>query len=358
MYGEMTFDVIMQQMLNRVPSTFDKREGSIIYDALAPAAAELAQLYIELDVVLNQTFADTATHEYLEKRCAERGIIRTPATYAIVQGEFTPTTVDVLGERFSCGIYNYEVTEATDVEGVYQLTCETSGELPNAVSGQLIPINYIDGLQTATITSLLIPGEDTEDDESLRERYFDSLSSQAFGGNIADYKEKTKMIDGVGGVKVTPVWNGGGTVLLTITASDFSVPTDTLIDNVQTLIDPTQNNGEGKGIAPIGHVVTVKGVEAKTINITTQITYQDGWSFEDSSSYINSAIDEYFKSLAEEWEDANNIVVRVSAIEQRILSCPGILDIQDTTLDGEAKNLQLNEYEIPVRGDISDGQTT
>ena len=358
MYEEMTFDVIMRQMLNRIPSTFDKREGSIIYDALAPCAAELAQLYINLDVVLNQTFADTATHEYLEKRCAERGIMRIPATYAIVQGEFTPTNVDVLGERFSCGIYNYKVTAATDVEGVYQLTCETSGEVPNAISGQLIPINYINGLQKASITGLLIPGEDTEDDESLRERYYDSLSSQAFGGNIADYKEKTKVIDGVGGVKVTPVWNGGGTVLLTITASDYSIPSSTLINRVQTLIDPTYNSGKGKGIAPIGHVVTVKGVTAKTINIATQITYQNGWDWEESSGYIQSTIDEYFKSLSKEWEDVNNIVVRISAIEQRILACPGILDIQDTELNGEAKNLQLSEHEIPVRGDISDGQTT
>ena len=71
MYEEMTYEVIMQRLLNRVPDTFDKREGAIIFDALAPAAAELAQLYVQLDVVLNQTFADTATGEYLEKRCAE-----------------------------------------------------------------------------------------------------------------------------------------------------------------------------------------------------------------------------------------------------------------------------------------------
>lgn len=36
---EMTFDYIMNRMLESVPDTVDKREGSIIYDALAPAAA-------------------------------------------------------------------------------------------------------------------------------------------------------------------------------------------------------------------------------------------------------------------------------------------------------------------------------
>lgn len=346
MYENMTFDVIMGQMLNRVPDTFDKREGSIIYDALAPAAAELAQLFIQLDVVLNQTFADTATHEYLERRCAERGIIRTPATYAVVQGEFTPNTVDVIGQRFNCDSYNYTVTAATDVPGVYQLTCETSGEAPNGKSGQLIPINYINGLETATITAILIPGEDAEDDESLRGRYFDSLSSQAFGGNVADYEAKTKAIDGVGGVKVTPVWNGGGTVKLTIIASDYSVPTATLIESVQTAME---------SIAPIGHVVTVDGVVATTINIATEITYVSGWDWSSAGKYIEAAIDEYFLSLAEEWDSSTNLVVRISAIEQKILACVGVLDVQNTVLNGATGNIQLGEYEVPVRGDVSDG---
>ena len=38
----MTFDEIMERLLERVPDTFDKREGSVIWDALAPAAYELS----------------------------------------------------------------------------------------------------------------------------------------------------------------------------------------------------------------------------------------------------------------------------------------------------------------------------
>ena len=43
---EMTFDYIMNRMLESVPDTVDKREGSIIYDALSPAAAELVKCYM------------------------------------------------------------------------------------------------------------------------------------------------------------------------------------------------------------------------------------------------------------------------------------------------------------------------
>ena len=44
--------------------------------------------------------------------------------------------------------------------------------------------------RTCTITALLIPGEDEEDTEVFRQRYFNSLNAQAFGGNRIDYIEK------------------------------------------------------------------------------------------------------------------------------------------------------------------------
>jgi uncharacterized phage protein gp47/JayE len=73
-YEDITYEVILQRMLDRVPNNMDKREGSIIYDALAPAAVELQLMYIELDTILQETFADTAQRDYLVRRAIERGI--------------------------------------------------------------------------------------------------------------------------------------------------------------------------------------------------------------------------------------------------------------------------------------------
>ena len=42
----------------------DSREGSLLFLAEAPAAVELQNLYIALDAVLTETFADTASREY------------------------------------------------------------------------------------------------------------------------------------------------------------------------------------------------------------------------------------------------------------------------------------------------------
>lgn len=356
MYEDVTYEVILDRMLDRVLEqnpNIDTREGSIIYNALAPAAVELQNMYIQLDTILNESFADTQTRDYLIKRCAERGVNVEAATYAIRKGEFTPISLAIpIGSRFSLGILNYVVEEKIE-DGAYKLKCETVGYDGNVESGTLIPIDYIESLETATLTDVLIPGEDEEDTEHLRQRYFDSLDSQAFGGNVTDYKEKTNALDGVGGVKVYPVWNGGGTVKLVIINSDYETPSSTLVNNVQTAIDPTQNQGVGAGIAPIGHIVTVVGCGETTVDVATHITFQEGWNWEALKPYAEQAIDDYFKELASEWASAENLIVRISQIEIRLLNLTGVLDIADTTLNNVAQNLTVSADNIPIRGEVS-----
>ena len=356
MYEAKTYEVILQQMLDAVIArnpNIDTREGSIIYNALAPAAVELASMYIALDHVLNESFADTADREFLVKRAAERGIIAEQATNAIRQGEFTPSNIQIpIGSRFSLNVLNYIVTEKIS-DGVYKLKCETTGEVGNAESGRLIPIDYVEGLETAELTEVLIPGENEESADELRVRYFESLSSQAFGGNITDYKEKTNAIPGVGGVKVYPVWDGGGTVKLVIIDSTYGIPSDVLVATVQNEIDPVGHQGTGMGIAPIGHIVTVDGVESTTVNISLTATLETGWTWEDVLPYVQDAVDKYFLELAKDWDNETAIVVRISQIETRLLDLVGILDISDTKLNGVAQNLQLGGDNIPVRGTIT-----
>lgn len=349
---QMTFEYILGRMLDRVPDTVDKREGSVIYDALAPAAAELAKTYMELDVVMDETFVDTASLQYLMLRCKERGITIQGETAAVVQGTFTPPELELTaGMRFNCDEVNYTVTEKISA-GVYRLEAETLGTAGNLYSGTLLPIQTVNGLQTAQITGVIVPGEDGDTTDTLREKYYASIDGEAFGGNVADYKEKVNAIVGVGGVKVYPVWNGGGTVKLVIIASDYTTPSSELVQQVQTEIDPETNHGEGIGIAPIGHTVTVTGVTAQTVNIQSNVTFISGWDWEAAQSQIEDAVEAYFGELAEEWADADATIVRISQIETRLLDLSCVLDIADTTLNGQAKNLQVDADSIPVLGTI------
>ena len=344
---EMTFDYIMNRMLESVPDTVDKREGSIIYDALAPAAAELVKCYMELDVVMDETFVDTASLQYLMLRCKERGVAIQGETAAVIEGVFTPSSVELTaGLRFNCDEVNYTITEKISA-GHYKLEAETLGTVGNKYTGLLLPIQTVNGLETAQIAAVLIPAEDGDTTDTLREKYYASIDGEAFGGNVADYKEKVNAITGVGGVKVYPVWNGGGTVKLTIIASDFTAPSTELISRVQTAIDPEQNHGEGMGLAPIGHTVTVTGAKYADLTITANVTFAAGWNWDNGKSQLVSAANAYLDELCKAWADSETTVVRISQIETHLLTADCIVDIDGTTVNGSTKNIELAADEIP-----------
>lgn len=356
MYEDMTFENIMARCLDRVSASIDKREGSIIYDAIAPAAAELAIAYIELAYLLDRAFPDTATGDDLTKKCQERSIFRTAATCAVRKGYFEKadgTGCELkTGTRFSGDDLNFVVTERISA-GQYKLTSETAGKAGNEYIGTLFPIDYVPALAAARLADILIPGEDEENDTDLRARYYASLQMQPFGGNIADYKTKVELIPGVGAAKIIPIWNGGGTVKIIVIDSDFGVPSSELVQNIQEEVDPVGTQGKGLGIAPIGHVVSVTGVTAAQMNVACTLTFDTGATWTSVQTDVEAAIKTYFDELAHDWADTNNLIVRVSQIETKILNVAGIIDITGTTINGETANISLPTDQIPILGAVT-----
>lgn len=355
MYEHMTFEYILQRMLNRVPASIDKRQGSVIYDACAPAASELAQMYIELDINYNLSFADTASGEYLTRKAAEFGVNRETATKARRKGLFYAANqqlLDVpLGGRYSIGNLNYVVLSKR-ATGEFVLECEEAGVIGNQQFGALLPIEYVANLARAELLDILVPGEDDETDESLRQRLYDTVNEPAFGGNVADYKNKINAIAGVGATKVYPAWNGGGTVKCTIIASDWSVPSSAFVDEVQTIIDPTLTSGEGNGAAPIGHVVTIAGVTSQTINIETSLTLASGVTQEQVQAEIEAVVESYLLDLRKDWVNQQKLIIRTAQIDARLLTIASVEDVTDTKINGEAANLTLSADEIPMLGAV------
>lgn len=347
-----TYEDLMAQKLAGIDPTLDTREGtSLIYNATAANSIEVIQMLFTLKNQIDLVFADTAPREYLIRRAAERGLKPYEATKARLKGVFN---IDVpIGSRFSLDELNYVVVEKIEI-GKFVLECETAGSIGNLFLGPIIPIEYIDGLTSAELTDVLIPGEDEEDTEAFRTRYFNSFDSTAFGGNRKDYKDKVSALQGVGGVRVYRAWNGGGTVKLVIINSQYEKPSQALIESVQEAVDPLSAQGEGVGIAPIDHIVTVFPVGETSIEITLNITYQNGWTWPDIESNVFQTIDNYFKELAKEWaesgDDNSGVVVRISQIETRLLGVDGVIDIANTMLNGAQSNIALDKESIPKRG--------
>lgn len=356
MFEHMTFDYILNRMLSVIDDKVDKREGSLIWTACAAVAAEMAKMYADLEVNWNLSFADTATGEPLSRRTAEYGVPREEAKPAKRKGLFygqnnVPFDVPI-NSRFSLGALNF-ITKERIGPGEFIMECEQVGTIGNQVSGQMLPIEYIDGLVRAELADVLVPGEDEETDEQLRKRYFETMNEPAFGGNIADYKRKINAIDGVGDTKVFPTWQGGGTVKCVIIASDWNAPSQTLVDEVQTIIDPVVNQGKGLGEAPIGHVVTIAGVQQVAIDIEATLALADGTTLQQVRPSIEQAIENYLLGLRKTWANTKEIIVREALIQAAILSVPGIVDVTNTTLNGSPENITLTDEEIPVLGTVT-----
>lgn len=398
MYENITYEVLLQRMLDRVSDKLDKRESSLIWDTHSATAIELQILYLELEALIKNSYGDTATREFLILLCRDRGIVPKPATKAILKGKFTPAEIDVVGKRFNIDSMNYTVVEKSS-DGWYEVQCEMEGTIGNRYLGTMIPVEYIAGLKKAELTEVLIPGEDEEDTEELRKRYYDSFDTRPFGGNRAQYQEQVNAFPGVGCTKVEEVWNSGirpadmiptteveawyhsvlptlnkeiavwltavytagmekklttgGTVMVTILDSEFNQASQTLVEAVQEYLDPQDYAGEGSGIAPIGHVVSVRTAEAVEINVVITPVYETGYEWQDLQDSITNAMEAYLLELRKSWPQNENLIIRINQIKTRLMGIKGILDVASAAINDREENLILGNLAIPVLGSVS-----
>ena len=92
-----SFEQILDRTLNNeLLIDMDKREGSIVYNTLAPLCLELADAYVKLDVLEGQLSLLTATGENLDNRAYEQGIAREQATQAERTATFKKYKLDEL----------------------------------------------------------------------------------------------------------------------------------------------------------------------------------------------------------------------------------------------------------------------
>ena len=347
-----SFEIILERLLEGARAEFpelDTREGSLIFTALAPAALEMERLYAALNFALEMSYADTASREFLIRRANERGMAPIGASYAVIEAEMEPREVlpIPLGTRFRAGAVVYAVTGMSG-EGYPLLTAETAGRIGNQARGSLVPISFVEGLQSARIRALAVPGRDEEETEAFRRRYMESHRVTGFGGNIRAYREKVLTIPGVGGVRIFPAYGGPGRVKVGIMDADLGVPSETLVAAVQELLDPRDVSGEGRGWAPIGHQVTAEGVVARHIAAETTLVLENGASPESVRVQAEAAVKTYFQELRAAWGQDETQTVRLSQIDTRLLDISGVLDVKNTSLDGGRGNLLLADMEIPM----------
>lgn len=338
MYENMTYNSILRELLEQVKGSVSTEEGSLIRTAVSPAAFEIEKCYIELDVMLREIFADTASMEYLRRIGIEHGIFPYQAGCAVARGRFNREIPR--GSRFSIGKYHYvSGNKISGTEFEYEMTCEEPGNGPNLLLGELTSLDYIDGLETAELTTISTPGNDAEEVEHFRSRFLSAVRKPSSSGNAYDYYNWALECEGVGAVKVFPLAGGPGTVKVVITNSEQAAASSVLISKVQNYIEDRR---------PIGAAVTVASAVEKKINAAAKIKLKNGLNLGTVQEEFAKSFDEMLKSNAFQMT-----YVSLAKAGNLLLNTIGVEDFADLTLNGAMKNVELEDDEIAVAGIVT-----
>lgn len=372
---ENTYEKILDRALsNDALINVDKRVGSIIYDALAPVCLELANAYQKMDILEEQTYLMTATGKNLDRRVYDYGISRIQASQALRIGEFkkyktdengqlvldehdNPILVDMeipIDSRFSVPEDDTVTFEyvGESPEGYKILQCEQLGTKGNEHIGTILPLSPISDLIEARITSTYKPAEDEEIDDDLRQRAKNHLNYLSYGGNISDYIEKVNSIDGVAQTKVFPAWRYNGSVLLSVVDSTFDPITPEFAQNLKEQIDPEESSGQGVGIAPIGHFVTITTPVKQEVKVSMTIETVVDSEIGEIKEEIENIVSEYFLEVRRSFAQNVKLAIYRARIVDKIFDSLSsvILNITDVMLnDMDADIVYVDEGQIGMQ---------
>lgn len=350
MYEDQTFEVLMERMLSRVSNDIDKREGSVIWDFLAPSALEFEQAYQQLDLVINWFFANQdIPRELLLSKCADVGIVPKDAVPASGYVSFTGAegTVISTGIRMSttgdAPIYFYVLEEATipssgSVDVLVE--AETGGTIGNVPANSITQlISFVDGVVSITNTSDFTSGIQEEPDHLLYQRYLERISTPSSSGNDADYIRWAKEVPGIGYARVFRTWNGPGTVRVVIGTYDKRSPSPVLVERVR------QNILEK---APDLATITVGGVEELSIDIDVKLSLLEDTNVTSTTEDIKTHTNEYFYEI-----NFNQDLIRYNKIAEAILNAERVIDYEDLRVNNKTGNILLEKDQIAILGKIN-----
>ena len=338
LFSEQTYETLIRRILeNTSKNNLDIREGSVSFNLLAPLAEELAKAYISMGDILSLAFIEDTYDEYLDKRVNEFGVYRKDgekATGAIkVTGSDNAYITN--GTIVTCGDLEYIVLNdivLPDNDVLYVEALEIGYEY-NLLAGSVFELKEPQyGIETLTNETDFENGVDAETDEELRERFKYIIQNPRTSGNVNNYKEWALECDGVGRVKVYPLWNGNGTVKVLIIGND-NLPCDTdTINTVKAHIEDER---------PIGATVTVETPTLLELTFNIDIKLDSAYSLDTAKEDIENALKEYIENL----EDGDIIYFKaLSTVGE--LEC--VDDITEFKINNKQQNITIGDYYIPV----------
>lgn len=350
MYTDRDRDAILEDMLGIVRDDIDKHEGSVVHDMLAPPAEEHEMLGYALDAILENGFMDTAQAWYVDMHAAVLGIDRKPAVAA--------TGFLAIQDRPGTPINIGTVVTAELESGIVTLQTIEYAAVPEA--GEIIvPAVAIDGGETGNIPAYTVlsstdlpnalivnpspftGGVDAESDEDLKRRYELRARRPITSGNPYHYELWAREVEGISDARVTPLWDGPGTVKVTVINSDGRAPTSEQVEEVAVHINQPDKK-------PIGATVTVVAIKEVSVDITAELELEGGLLIEDIRESVEQSIAQYLAEAGTE--------VRYSQIARALLRTEGVKDYHNVQIGTDGilgvDNILVSADDVAVVGRV------
>lgn len=249
---------LQEDMLDVADDNLDKREGSVIYDAIAPVAQAVGE-FLGIDVLRIYSAINMleAGGEDLDNWAASYGLERFGAQYAYYNIKIEPEGQDLaVGEMLTSNATN----ERWVYEGNSVVSSAEPGDYIESVGNHLEPDLGNRDISSITILSVRDSGRDVESDEDLRSRIIRQLRASS-GGTVSQYVNwmlnESMGGKGVWGCFIFPRGRRCGYIDIYPINESYDVNKTRWFDEatlaaLKEEADPVDSEGWGYGIVPIG----------------------------------------------------------------------------------------------------------
>ena len=319
-------------------------EGTFVFDTLSANAVEFEKSYAEMQLILDAAFPQTSWGQYLTMHAEAHGVIRKKATKSkvvlTVIGK-EGTTIPI-GTTVSTAVGNlFTTVEAVRIgpNGNAKVLAESAdtGKDSHVEASTITEIvTKVEGLTSVINEGASYDGFDEENDTDLLQRLLFKVRQPATSGNVYHYMQWAQSVNGVGQVKVLPLWNGAGTVKVLLVDVNNESANTSLLDRVKAVIAKE---------APIGATVTVTTPTIMNVNISFRVT-----KGKTNIEAVKRILNEEFKrqTFSMNYISYANIGKALLANAET-----GIIDYSDLRVNDGTTNITITDDQLPRVNEVT-----
>ena len=348
MYEDKTQDALQAEMLARMGVSGPVVEGAF-YDRVTRGVAYLgAAVYRDLDRLLAIAFPARDAGEAILWRAADFGIEAKPGMRAesagfVLTGKAGAEIPEGTAFVTASGL-EYDTTGAAVIgeDGTATVTVRAAevGARYNVDAGRIDRLLVsVPGLTGGSNPNPALGGMDEESTESVFDRLDDYRKRPATSGNIAQYEQWAREVDGVGDARAIDLWAGPGTVKVVLVDMEMQPVTEAVRQACAAYIEEQRPAG--------GVAVTVESAERVQIDISARVTLDTSATAESVRGALRAAMEAYLLTLTFR---ASQIVYK--RVDSFLFAIEGVVDSSALTINGGAVNIPLGATQVPVLGTV------